>query len=100
MHEWQELMAGVGSKLPQGAREKLAELEPDPTNDAPFGLKVLEVLEASVAAMADEGAKTAFTQQAAPIYDFASRFKNGLLDNATGVVRAASSRQPVPPLAP
>ena len=86
VHEWDELMAGVGSKLPQGAREKLAELVPDPTNDGPFGATVLRALSEAEASMED-GAVTAFKQQAEPIYEFATRFKHGLLDNATGVVR-------------
>ena len=38
--------------------------------------------------MPDEGALTAFKGQAAPIYEFARRFKNGLLDNSTEVVRS------------
>ena len=86
VHEWEELMAGVGSKLPQGPREKLAVLVPDPTNDGPFGATVLECMSAATSHM-DEATFTTFKQQAEPLYDFATRFKNGLLDNSTMVVR-------------
>ena len=36
----------------------------------------------------DDATLTAFKGQAAPVYDFATRFKNGLLDNSTAVVRS------------
>ena len=88
VHEWDELMAGVGSKLPQGPREALSALAPDPTSDGPFGAAVLSVLANAETAIDDEAVLSALKSQAAPIYEFAMRFKNGLLDNSTGVVRA------------
>ena len=87
VHEWDELMAGVGAKLPQGPRDRLAALTPNPANDEPFGATVLGMLNLSEAAM-DEAALAAFRSQAAPIFEFAQRFKNGLLDMSTGVIRS------------
>ena len=86
--EWSELMAGVGSKMPQHCRDALQKLAPDPKADSAFGAEVLAVLEQSVANAESEGAAVALTQQAAPLFDFGTRFKGGLIDNATSVVRS------------
>ena len=44
LSDFDELMAGPGSKLPQGPREGLAALKPREMNADTFGAQVLEVL--------------------------------------------------------
>ena len=86
LHEWTDLMAGVGSKLPQAPREELAALRPSATTEA-FGGTVLGILlkyEASLAP--DEALSTAFRQQAELLYSFGQRFKSSSLDYATVIV--------------
>ena len=88
-HEWDQLMMGVGSKLPDQVRSKLKLLTPDPEKDEPFGAKVLEILEAALDDPSkDEASKVALKGQAAPVFEFGNRFKGGPLDMSTGVVRS------------
>jgi len=86
MHsEFEELMTGAGSKLPQAPREALSALLGGP--DEGLGARVLQVLDAFVAAT-DEQTALAFKGQAAPLYSFGERYRTSTLDNATGVVRS------------
>ena len=86
MHsEFEELMTGAGSKLPQAPREALGALLGGP--DEGLGGRVLKVLDAFVAA-ADEDTALAFKGSAAPLYSFGERYRTSTLDNATGVVRS------------
>ena len=88
-HEWDQLMMGVGSKLPDHVRSKLKLLTPDPEKDEPFGAKVLEILDAALDDHSkDEASKVALRGQAAPVFEFGNRFKGGTLDMSTGVVRS------------
>ena len=86
-HEWQQLMMGVGSKLPQHVREKLQELTPSEVHDEPFGAKVLGVLEGAIEDAKDDAAATALRGQAVDLVAFGMRFKGGLVDMSTGVIR-------------
>ena len=86
MHsEFEELMTGAGSKLPQAPREALGALLGGP--DEGLGGRVLKVLDAFVAA-ADEATALAFKGSAALLYSFGERYRTSTLDNATGVVRS------------
>mmetsp|Transcript_32468 Transcript_32468/g.74377 ORF Transcript_32468/g.74377 Transcript_32468/m.74377 type:complete len:2019 (-) Transcript_32468:454-6510(-) len=86
LDEWADLMSGVGSKLPQGARDLLAKLKPNASTEG-FGAEVLQALE-SFETKLDEAAAATFKAQAEPLYSFAARFKTNLLDHATIVVKS------------
>ena len=82
--EYDELMTGAGSKLPQAPRERLVALQGSP--DESFGSRVLAVLDEFVMS-ADQTTANSFREQAAPLYAFADRYKGGILDNSTHIVR-------------
>ena len=71
LDEWADLMSGVGSKLPQAARDLLAPLKPDGVTEG-FGSEVQAALEAYDCTL-DEAAATAFKGQAEALYSFAAR---------------------------
>ena len=87
--EYDELMTGAGSKLPQAPREQLVALQGSADED--FGARVLAVLDEFVVS-ADETTANSFRGQAAPLYAFADRYRGGMLDNSTHIVRGFIDR--------
>ena len=89
VQEWEELMAGVGSKLPQKAREKLEELKPIERRTTSRSARSVQGLLDAFASVGRRGdGDGVHAGRRPPLYDLATRFRNGLIDNATGIVRS------------
>jgi len=78
--EYDELMAGPGSKLPEKPRLALAALSAHGSEG--FGELVASTLNAFMAEL-DEGARTAFKAASEPVQMFADKYKTGMLDMST-----------------
>jgi len=83
--DFDELMAGPGSKLPQSPRDGLAALKPREMNADSFGAQVLEVL-LKYERTLDETGKTNFRGAAEPVFLFAERYKGGMIDCSTQII--------------
>lgn len=88
--EYDELMAGPGSKLPEKPRLALAALltpgrRASPHGSEGFGEAVGATLAAFVATLDDGSATAAFKAASEPVAAFADKYKTGMLDMSTMV---------------
>uniref|UniRef100_A0A7S4BXK4 Acetyl-CoA carboxylase n=1 Tax=Chrysotila carterae TaxID=13221 RepID=A0A7S4BXK4_CHRCT len=86
--EFDELIAGPGSKLPQAPRAALEQLHAQGNvhkHDC-FGSLVLDALRAHEATLPDAAAVAAFRAAAEPVYSFGHKYESGMLDFSTSCI--------------